>query len=71
MKLLEKSGHGLTTLPKDPDVIKKRIRQSDRSFNHREEGPAGEDYLFIMVSGRSTGPDNSDDSASCRFKIQA
>jgi arginine N-succinyltransferase len=48
MKLLEKSGHGLTTLPKDPDVIKKRIRQSDRSFNHREEGPAGEDYLFIM-----------------------
>jgi arginine N-succinyltransferase len=48
MKLLESSGHGLTTLPKDPDVIKKRIRLSDRSFHHREEGPMGEDYLFVM-----------------------
>lgn len=58
MKLLEKSGHGLTTLPKDPEVIKKRIRISQRSFLHREEGPGGEDYVFIMeelFTGRIVG----------------
>ena len=49
MTLLEKSGHGLTTLPKDPEVLKKRIRTSERSFIHREDGPGGEDYLFVMV----------------------
>lgn len=47
--LLEKSGHGLTTLPKDPAVLKKRIRISERSFLHREEDlPSGEDYVFVM-----------------------
>ncbi|MFL5784362.1 MAG: arginine N-succinyltransferase, partial [Bacteriovoracaceae bacterium] len=58
MKLLEKSGHGLTTLPKDPEVLKRRIRASERSFLHREEGPGGEDYLFIMeelFTGRIVG----------------
>lgn len=48
MLLLEKSGHGLTSLPKDPEVLKKRIRNSERSFTHREDGPGGEDYLFVM-----------------------
>jgi arginine N-succinyltransferase len=48
MLLLEKSGHGLTTLPKDAEVLRKRIRISERSFFHREDGPGGEDYLFIM-----------------------
>lgn len=48
MELLEKSGHGLTTLPRDPEVLKKRIRISERSFLHREEAPGGEDYLFVM-----------------------
>lgn len=48
MKLLEKSGHGLTSLPRDPEVLKKRIRLSERSFTHREEVPRGEDYLFVM-----------------------
>ena len=58
MKLLEKSGHGLTTLPKDPEVLKRRIRASERSFLHREEGPGGEDYIFIMeefFTGRIVG----------------
>lgn len=58
MKLLEKSGHGLTTLPKDPEVIKKRIRISQRSFLHREDGPGGEDYVFVMeelFTGRIVG----------------
>jgi arginine N-succinyltransferase len=48
MELLEKSGHGLTTLPKDAEVLKKRIRVSERSFEHREDGPGGEEYLFVM-----------------------
>lgn len=48
MHLLEKSGHGLTTLPRDAEVLKKRIRNSERSFLHREDGPGGEDYLFVM-----------------------
>ena len=48
MELLEDSGHGLTTLPRDPEVLKKRIRISERSFLQREDGPLGEDYLFVM-----------------------
>ena len=48
MELLEKSGHGLTSLPRDPEVLKRRIRLSERSFAHREEVPKGEDYLFVM-----------------------
>lgn len=58
MELLEKSGHGLTTLPKDPEVLKKRIRISQRSFLHREDGPGGEDYVFVMeelFTGRIVG----------------
>ncbi|MGE3608765.1 MAG: arginine N-succinyltransferase [Bacteriovoracaceae bacterium] len=58
MKLLEHSGHGLTTLPRDPEVLKKRIRASERSFLHREDGPGGEDYLFVMeefFTGRIIG----------------
>src|SRR5690554_2604925 len=48
MELLQESGHGLTSLPKDPELLKKRIRISERSFLHREDGPGGEDYLFVM-----------------------
>lgn len=48
MTLLEESGHGLTSLPKDPEILKKRIRTSERSFLHREDGASGEDYLFVM-----------------------
>jgi arginine N-succinyltransferase len=58
MSLLEKSGHGLTSLPRDPEVLKRRIRMSERSFEHREESPRGEDYLFVMeelFTGRLVG----------------
>lgn len=58
MQLLEKSGHGLTSLPKDAAVLSKRIRNSERSFLHREDGPGGEDYLFVMeelFTGRIVG----------------
>lgn len=58
MELLADSGHGLTSLPKDPEILKKRIRISERSFLHREDGPGGEDYLFVMeelFTGRIVG----------------
>lgn len=49
MEMLEHAGHGLTSLPKDPVVLKRRIKTSIRSFSEEEiTKPAGEDYLFIM-----------------------
>jgi arginine N-succinyltransferase len=48
MALLEDSGHGLTSLPKDRDIIKNKILYSERSFEHRGDRPNGESYLFVM-----------------------
>jgi arginine N-succinyltransferase len=48
MDLLQTSGHGLTSLPRDEEVIKKRILFSERSFTQRTHGPNGESYLFVM-----------------------
>lgn len=48
MELLKDSGHGLTTLPRDPEILKRRIVHAERSFAHRDERPRGEDYLFVM-----------------------
>lgn len=48
MKLLENSGHGLTSLPKDEKVLAAKILHSERSFKHRADGPGGESYLFVM-----------------------
>ncbi len=48
MALLEDSGHGLTSLPKDREIIRNKILFSERSFAHRAGGPNGESYLFVM-----------------------
>lgn len=48
MSLLEGSGHGLTSLPKDRKIIQNKILISERSFEHRGERPNGESYLFVM-----------------------
>lgn len=48
MRLLEDSGHGLTSLPKDEEIIRNKILYSQRSFEHRGERPNGESYLFVM-----------------------
>ena len=48
MDLLEDSGHGLTSLPKDKEIIKRKITLSKRSFEHRTDSPNGESYLFVM-----------------------
>lgn len=59
LELLRDSGHGLTTLPKDRTILKRRIVHSERSFTDREpERPRGEDYLFVMeelFTGRLVG----------------
>jgi arginine N-succinyltransferase len=49
LKLLEESGHGLTSLPKDPDVLLKKIMKSVNSFLLPEvSSPSGELYTFVM-----------------------
>jgi len=48
MHLLKDSGHGLTSLPKDEKIIADKIEFSERSFDHRKDGPGGESYLFVM-----------------------
>lgn len=53
-QLEELAGHapvGLTTLPKDKKILRKRIRASQIGFENlieHPEGPAGEIYLFVM-----------------------
>lgn len=49
MKILAVSGHGLTSLPKDRDIIANKIDDSERSFKFRKHGPKGESYLFVMI----------------------
>lgn len=52
------TGHGLTTLPMDRELLRKRIARSQRSFESMGELPAGELYLFVMEdteSGRMVG----------------
>lgn len=49
LKLLEESGHGLTSLPKDPDVLLKKIIKSMNGFAQPDvSSPSGELYTFVM-----------------------
>lgn len=54
------TGFGLTTLPKDAKLLKRRIRASLRGFENLsdEDPPRGETYLFVLqdtVSGQIAG----------------
>lgn len=42
------AGAGLTTLPKDRELLKKRIDKSIQSFAAEPDRPGGETYLFVM-----------------------
>ncbi|MGH7176253.1 MAG: arginine N-succinyltransferase [Tepidisphaeraceae bacterium] len=42
------AGAGLTTLPKDRDLLSRRIAKSTRSFENLPDRPGGESYLFVM-----------------------
>lgn len=49
LEMLDHAGYGLTTLPKDPEVLLRRIKKSQHSFYSKDiTRPGGEDYLFIM-----------------------
>lgn len=56
-QLLELAGlasFGLTTLPKDPDFLRRRIRDSVRGFERITDGePRGDSYLFVMEETRT------------------
>lgn len=47
VSLASTAGFGLTTLPHDPDLLRKRILKSQRSFRDMGDCPAGEAYLFV------------------------
>src|SRR5262245_38805181 len=48
LELASLAGVGLTTLPKDRDLLAKRIRTSARDFEKNPDRPGGESYLFVM-----------------------
>ncbi len=51
LELAALSGFGLTTLPRDPEFLRKRLTESERSFAHATEEPRGEPYLFVLERG--------------------
>jgi arginine N-succinyltransferase len=58
VELATMAGFGLTSLPKDPDLLRRRIDQSRRNFEFGAERPGGELYLFVMEdldSGKVVG----------------
>src|SRR5687768_3400263 len=49
LELTSLTGFGLTTLPHDRDLLRRRIRASERGFEQVDDAsPKGETYLFVM-----------------------
>jgi arginine N-succinyltransferase len=48
MELAAQTSFGLTTLPHDRPLLKRRIKDSQRGFSRMAEKPGGETYLFVM-----------------------
>src|SRR5215207_7760912 len=48
VELASLAGVGLTTLPKDRELLSKRIRRSLDSFKTQTDHPGGESYLLVM-----------------------
>ncbi len=46
--LVEQTSFGLTTLPRDRNMLDQRIEESERSFRNKAARPRGETYLFVM-----------------------
>jgi len=58
LQLANIAGVGLTTLPKDRDLLRRRIEKSQRSMAAIPDRPGGESYLFVMqdvTSGQVVG----------------
>ncbi|MGC1181922.1 arginine N-succinyltransferase [Legionella sp.] len=51
--LIEQSGVGMTTLPKDKQLLKKRIQLSIASYKKKIEHPVCEYYLFVLENHRN------------------
>ena len=47
-KLAQQAAFGLTTLPKDHELLKERIEDSHRAFEQLAAKPRGEGYLFVL-----------------------
>src|SRR5947207_10372792 len=48
LDLAELAGVGLTTLPKDRELLTNRIQKSERSLERLSDRPSGDSYLFVM-----------------------
>jgi arginine N-succinyltransferase len=48
LELTRSTGYGLTTLPADPQFLRKRIQKSLRSFDTMGDQPAGEAFLLVL-----------------------
>ena len=48
------AGAGLTTLPKDRELLRKRILKSQRSIENIPDRPGGESYLLVMVDAEKS-----------------
>lgn len=48
LELASLAGTGLTTLPRDPDILTRRIQASLRAFDRIPPSPGGESYLLVM-----------------------
>lgn len=54
VKLAGLTSFGLTTLPKDPDFLRRRIRDSERGFERIADAePRGESFLFVLEETRT------------------
>jgi arginine N-succinyltransferase len=54
VELADRAGFGLTTLPRDRDLLRKRLNNSVNSFNKVTDEPGGESYLFVMENEQGT-----------------
>lgn len=50
IKLTRKMSYGITSLPKDKDILYKRILESQAGFAKKGKQPRGERYLFALES---------------------
>lgn len=53
VELAASAGYGLTTLPKDPDLLRNRILESQDGFARICQRPRGETYLFVLEDLRT------------------
>src|SRR5258708_4927464 len=48
LELANLTGFGLTTLPRDHDLLQERIIHSEHAFLRQAPRPTGDTYLFVM-----------------------